>query len=67
MMQTVVASIASDPNVWDAVMQNKALVGLLQSEKASKIIILFPFYIVLFFLTIVISTNLHFFFFLLND
>uniref|UniRef100_A0A5B6YXP2 Uncharacterized protein n=1 Tax=Davidia involucrata TaxID=16924 RepID=A0A5B6YXP2_DAVIN len=33
--QTVVASIASDPNVWHAVLQNEALVEFLQSHKTS--------------------------------
>lgn len=31
--QNVVASIASDPNVWSAVMQNEALVEFLQAQK----------------------------------
>ncbi|KAK2984759.1 hypothetical protein RJ640_004584 [Escallonia rubra] len=31
--QTVVASIASDPNVWNAVLQNHALVDFLESHK----------------------------------
>ncbi|KAJ9671936.1 hypothetical protein PVL29_025539 [Vitis rotundifolia] len=31
--QNVVASIASDPNVWSAVMQNEALVDFLQAQK----------------------------------
>lgn len=31
--QTVVASVACDPNVWNAVMQNPALVEFLQSER----------------------------------
>uniref|UniRef100_A0A5B6YW31 Uncharacterized protein n=1 Tax=Davidia involucrata TaxID=16924 RepID=A0A5B6YW31_DAVIN len=33
--QTVVASIASDPNVWHAVLQNEALVEFLQLHKTS--------------------------------
>ncbi|KAK3040269.1 hypothetical protein RJ639_028184 [Escallonia herrerae] len=33
--QTVVASIASDPNVWNAVMQNHTLVEFLESHKTS--------------------------------
>ncbi|KAK3021417.1 hypothetical protein RJ639_046825 [Escallonia herrerae] len=33
--QTVVASIASDPNVWNAVLQNHALVDFLESHKTS--------------------------------
>ncbi|KAJ9153689.1 hypothetical protein P3X46_027107 [Hevea brasiliensis] len=31
--QSVVASIAADPNVWDAVMKNEALLEFLQSQK----------------------------------
>ncbi|XP_074375492.1 uncharacterized protein LOC141717308 [Apium graveolens] len=33
--QKVVASIACDPNVWNAVLQNEALVGFLRSQKNS--------------------------------
>ncbi|KAA8526905.1 hypothetical protein F0562_008866 [Nyssa sinensis] len=33
--QTVVASIASDPNVWNAVLQNDTLVEFLQSHKST--------------------------------
>lgn len=33
--QTVVASIASDPNVWNAVMQNDALTEYIQSQKTN--------------------------------
>lgn len=33
--QKVVASIACDPNVWNAVLQNEALVGFLRSQKSS--------------------------------
>ncbi|KAK1391211.1 HEAT repeat-containing [Heracleum sosnowskyi] len=33
--QQVVASIACDPNVWNAVLQNEALVGFLRSQKSS--------------------------------
>lgn len=35
--QTIVASIASDQNVWEAVFKNEALQGYLQSQKTSKI------------------------------
>ncbi|GFZ07470.1 uncharacterized conserved protein [Actinidia rufa] len=35
--QNVVASIASDPNVWHALLKNEALVEYLQSQKSSKI------------------------------
>ncbi|KAL2943923.1 Photosystem I assembly protein Ycf3 [Bienertia sinuspersici] len=35
--QTVVASIACDPNVWNAVMQNPTLVEFLESEKSATI------------------------------
>ncbi|KAJ6893808.1 hypothetical protein NC652_027777 [Populus alba x Populus x berolinensis] len=34
--QTVVAALASDPNVWNAVWENKALQELLQSQNANK-------------------------------
>ncbi|KAL3508589.1 hypothetical protein ACH5RR_027990 [Cinchona calisaya] len=34
-VQTVVASIASDPNVWNAVLQNPSLQDYLQSQKTS--------------------------------
>lgn len=34
--QTVVASIACDPNVWNAVMQNPTLMEFLDSEKKCK-------------------------------
>ena len=32
----MVAALASDPNVWNAVWENKALQELLQSQNASK-------------------------------
>ncbi|KAG6736744.1 hypothetical protein POTOM_060362 [Populus tomentosa] len=35
-IQTVVAALASDPNVWNAVWENKALQELLQSQNANK-------------------------------
>ncbi|CAL5405717.1 unnamed protein product [Camellia sinensis] len=35
--QSVVVSIASDPNVWHAVLQNEALVDFLQSHKSSPV------------------------------
>ncbi|WCJ31315.1 hypothetical protein M5689_012818 [Euphorbia peplus] len=34
--QTIVASIASDPNVWDAVFKNEALQQFLQSQKTNE-------------------------------
>nr|XP_034922481.1 uncharacterized protein LOC118054824 isoform X1 [Populus alba]XP_034922482.1 uncharacterized protein LOC118054824 isoform X1 [Populus alba]XP_034922483.1 uncharacterized protein LOC118054824 isoform X1 [Populus alba]XP_034922484.1 uncharacterized protein LOC118054824 isoform X1 [Populus alba] len=35
-IQTMVAALASDPNVWNAVWENKALQELLQSQNANK-------------------------------
>jgi hypothetical protein len=35
-MQTVVAAVASDPNVWNAVWENEALQDFLQSQNTCK-------------------------------
>lgn len=42
--QTVVASIACDPNVWNAMMDNHVLKDFLQSHQRSKCCLIFLFY-----------------------
>lgn len=43
-MQSVVASIACDPQVWNAVLKNDALVEFIQSQKTSKNFFFFFFF-----------------------
>lgn len=42
-VQTVVASIASDPNVWNAMLGNEALKSFLQSYQTSKTLLIVKF------------------------